>query len=355
MQPQRIFVRAPNWVGDLVMATSAFARIRAAYPDAEITCGLRPYLRTLLDGTDHFDSFLDMPKAGGLRGLLRQSAELRRRRFDLAIVCPNSPESGLVPFLAGVPRRLGYRQGRPFLMNLGLRAEKGRPFGSRHGPRRVPVPMPEYYRALLDVIDLPPLDLHPRLVVTDDEQRECDEWFAERGIDRSQPIVAFNAGASYGGSKLWEADRFAAAARYFRERHGMTPVFLAGPSDADMVRDIAAAAGAVAAVDPVLPVRTLKPMIKSASLLITLDSGPRHIGVAFDVPTVCLIGPNDRRYTDYCLERQIIIQKDLECVPCQRKVCPLGHRRCMTTIETDEVVRAGEQLLESFGRAAPVG
>ena len=71
------------------------------------------------------------------------------------------------------------------------------------------------------------------------------------------------------------------------------------------------------------------------------------VGVAMRTPTVCLIGPNDRRYTDYCLEGQVVIQKDIECAPCQRKVCPLGHRNCMVMITVEEVIAAGESLLRA--------
>ena len=67
-----------------------------------------------------------------------------------------------------------------------------------------------------------------------------------------------------------------------------------------------------------------------------------------DTPVVCLIGPNDRRYTDYCLDKTILVRKELECSPCQRMVCPLGHRHCMTKIEVDEVIAAGEELLRRW-------
>ncbi|HLQ37194.1 MAG TPA: hypothetical protein VK348_05310, partial [Planctomycetota bacterium] len=139
-----IFVRAPNWVGDLVMATAAFARLRAAFPAARITAGVRPGLRGLLAGSSWFDAIVDSRKAAGLPGLWRQVRELRQRRCDLAVVFPNSIETGLVPFLARVPLRLGYRQGRPGLMNLGLKAKmRRRWFERRLGPRRWPSPMPQ--------------------------------------------------------------------------------------------------------------------------------------------------------------------------------------------------------------------
>src|SRR5262249_1996697 len=112
---RKIWVRAPNWVGDLVMATAAFARLRAAFPRAEITVRLRPFLRPLLAGTDWFDKIVDIEKARSLRGLWRQVRAAANERFDLAVVLPNSLETGLVPFLARVPLRLGWRQGRSWL------------------------------------------------------------------------------------------------------------------------------------------------------------------------------------------------------------------------------------------------
>ncbi len=348
VQADRIFVRAPNWVGDLVMATAAFARIRAGFPQAEIVCGLRPYLRSLLAGTEHFDDYMDMPRAGGARGLLRQAAALRRRRFDLAIVFPNSLESGLAAWLAGIPRRLGYKQGRPFLMNLGTYAAPARGIGKLRA-RRTPEPMPEYYRKLLDVLELPPGPARGALVVTGEEQSACEAWLEERGVGRDRLVVAINAGASYGASKLWEPDRFAAVARVLRERRGAAVVLLSGPAEVDMVRGIARQSGAVAAVDPVLPLGMLKPLVARSSLLITTDSGPRHVAVALGVPVVCLMGPNDPRYTAYCLEKTALIRKELPCSPCNQKVCPLGHRHCMTLIEVDEVVAAAEGLLAASG------
>jgi len=349
VNPRRIFVRAPNWVGDLVMATSAFARIRASFPQAEIICGLRPYLRSLLSGSDYFDDFVETPKAEGMRDLLAQARELRQRQCDLAIVLPNSLETALLVRLAGIPRRLGYKQGRPFLMNLGAYAPSAQGWGGLLS-RRTPEPMPEYYRKLLDLIDLPAGPLATELFVTEEERRACAAWLAERGVGDEDLVVTVNAGASFGASKLWDPEKFAGVARELQERHGAAVVLLSGPGDVDMVRGIAEESGALAVVDPVLPVGMVKPMVARSSALITVDSGPRHVGVALGVPLVCLIGPNDPRYTNYGLEKTTLIRKDIECSPCQEKVCPLGHRRCMTMIEVDEVVDATVALLDKYGR-----
>jgi heptosyltransferase-2 len=347
---ERIYVRAPNWVGDLVMATTAFERLRGAFPDAHITGAMRPYLRELCDGSDWFDDVVAAPRVSGIRDLRQQVGAVRAGRFDLAVVLPNSFVTGLVPFLARVPERLGYRQARPGLMTKGLTAVSNRPFWRRYGPKRVPDPMPVYYALLLDLLEIPPGPDRPKLYVRPQDREACEVWLAEQGIRGDQRIVLITAGASFGASKLWVPERFAAVARHFRDR-GDAPVLLAGPSELEPIVRIGELAGAgVTVAAPALPFGTLKALCERAALMITTDTGPRHLGVAFDVPIVCLIGPTDPRYTNYCLERQTLIRKLLPCVPCQRKVCPLGHHDCMRAIEVDEVLAAAEAWLPGLPR-----
>lgn len=352
MRPvERIYVRAPNWVGDFVMATGAFERLRAAHPSARIAVALRPYLRGLLSGTTWFDEVLDAPDAAHPASIARQVAAVRAGRFDFAVVLPNSFVTALVPFLAGVPRRAGWRQGRSFLLTEGPRAPRGKRFFWQPGPRRVPVPMPSYYATLLDQIGVPPGRIAPRLAVDESDAALVRRWSLEHGIGEDDDLVLLTAGASYGASKLWAPERFAELARRLAARPSTRCVVLAGPAEVELARGIATlaggpAAGVVAAVDPVLPLGGLKGLCARARLMVTADTGPRHVAVAFGVPVVCLMGPTDSRYTDYSLELQTVIQRrELPCVPCQRKVCPLGHHQCMTTIGVDEVFAAAERWL----------
>lgn len=331
------------------MATASFGRLRAAYPEAHITIGARAYLRGLIAGSGLFDEFLATPKAGGPRGLWRMARELRRRRFDLAVVFPNSPETALGVFLAGIRRRLGYRQGRRLWLNEGPEATAARRWWQfwKDGPRRVPTPMPFYYEAMLDALGIPRTPIRPQLAVTDDERGRMDGWLRERGVAAGDRLGLITVGASFGASKLWLPERFAEVGRRLRDELGMVPVVLAGPAEVELARSIAADVGdgCLHTVDPVLPLDLLKPLVRRGSLMVTGDTGPRHLGVAFDVPTVVLMGPNDPRYTDYCMERTVLIHHDeLECVPCQRPVCPLGTKECMQRITVDEVMQAARKL-----------
>ena len=331
------------------MATATFARVRAAFPGAHVTAGMRPYLRLMAHGSDYFDDIVDTPSGGGFRGVWRQAREMRKRRFDLAIVLPNSQVSGLVPFLAGVPMRLGYKQGRPGLMNLGLRAQARRRWWQRRDRHPPPVSMPDYYHRLLDVLGIPPGGTRPCLAVTDEDDAWVTQHLEQLGVRPDQGLLLLVVGANYGASKLWMPERFAAISRHFQTKHGMRALVLVGPAEVQLGERIAREGNAIAMTRPVLPLNKLKALIRRGRLMVTGDTGPRHLGNAFALPVVCLIGPNDPRFTDYCMEHTALIRKDLECSPCQRKICPLGHQRCMKDITVEEVAAAGERLLGLIG------
>ncbi len=334
------------------MATASFARIRAAFPQARITAGMRGYLKPLLAGTNWFDEVVETPKSSGLGAFWREARAMRAGDFDLAIVLPNSLATGLVPFVAGVPVRAGWRQGRALLMNVGPTAVvKRRWWQPRVGPRRLATPMPEYYRELLDTLALPPGGIHPELPIADGDTAWVADHLRGLGIGADERLALFVVGANFGASKLWPPERFAAAAREVQRRFGLRALVLVGPAEVALGERIAAEGGAICLSKPVLPLDKLKALVARGAIMVTGDTGPRHLGVAYDLPVVCLIGPTDPAYTNYCLERTILLRKDLPCVPCQRKTCPLGHHQCMRDIAVEEVVDAVARLLPAAGAA----
>lgn len=198
---------------------------------------------------------------------------------------------------------------------------------------------------LLDELGIPAGGLHPHLPVTDEDEAWVDEHLERRGVPADQKLLLLVVGANYGASKLWMPERFAAISRHFQDKHGMRALVLVGPEEIPLGERIAEEGGALPMTTPVLPLNALRALIRRGSLMITGDTGPRHMANAFDLPVVCMMGPNDPNYTNYCLEHTALLRKDLECMPCQRKVCPLGHQRCMRDITVEEVAAAGEGLL----------
>ncbi|MCP3920299.1 MAG: lipopolysaccharide heptosyltransferase II [bacterium] len=327
-------MRAPNWVGDVVMATPALRALRASHPTARITVEARPFLRGLLEGLPYVDEFL--PDGGKLRERVRA---LRERRFDWALLLPNSPRSALAPFLARIPVRIGYSRdpARRLLVNRALRPEM-------EGKRPRPISMIERYlvvtRALGcsddgDAMDVP---------IPDAARDGLRARLIESGIDRDAGVLLAVPGANFGSSKLWPAEHFATACDAIALRHGWTTVIAPGPGEEELARSIVSGMSTRAVSLEGTKLVDLSALTELARLVVTNDTGPRHIAVALGIPTVVTIGPTDARHTAHHLERQRVVREEVDCAPCGLKRCPIDHR-CMTRLGPERVALAAEELL----------
>ena len=160
------------------------------------------------------------------------------------------------------------------------------------------------------------------------------------------PLVGLAPGAAFGPSKRWPAESYAAVANALAERTGARCVVLTGPGEENL-RDTIAAKAKTSPIqcDEGHPtVETLRPPSRNWTSCICNDSGPRHVAVAFKVPTLCLMGPTLPCYTDSPYEVGRVLRADVECAGCHKSVCPEDHR-CMTRIHPDQVVAAATQLL----------
>lgn len=331
--PRKILIQGPSWVGDIVMATPSLAAIRRFHPDAEISLLLKPGREKVLAGSGDFDEIIEDRSPRGFRDFCRMVGQLRRRRFDLAVLFSDSLRAASLIFLAGIPRRLGYRRN----LRSPLLTEKLR----YTGPRGVktPEPMPRRYGRLLEALGVPIPHGRPVLRVTGEEEERARRRRQELGIGDDEPLIGLNPGASFGASKIWPPRHFARLADLVHETLGARSLILVGPGE----EPIAAAIAAAMETRPILTGDTpigldeLKPVIRDLKLLVTTDAGPRHYAVAFGVPVVVIMGPTDRRYTDVHLEETEIVQHDLPCSPCHLKVCPIDHR-CMRGISPEEVL-----------------
>lgn len=346
--PRRIVVRAPNWVGDVVMGTVAYRALRRSFPNAHITLLTKRAGALLLAGAPWFDETIVVPREGGVRAFLSLRAELRRRRFDLAVLLPNSFSAAWLAAAALVPRRLGYAfNGRRILLTDSLRPEM-------EGRRRRPKYMGDYYLDLLERVGVGRDEAGPELFVTADEESRWTERRARLGLAPDERFVAVNPGASFGPSKLWDSGSFARAADAIAARHGARVLVLCAPGEERIAREVEGALRSprpIRTSDDPVPLDLLKPCLRDAFLLLTTDTGPRHVAVAFGRPLVAVMGPTDPRYTAAFLGRTRVLRVDVPCGPCHLKTCPLDHR-CMTSIPPESMVAAAEELLAAGAPAA---
>ncbi len=334
-----VLVRMPNWLGDAVMATCVLRAVRAGISGARIAVAARPKFGELFAGLPSMDEFIPLG-AESLAGSLTLGWA-RRGAFDLALVLPNSLRSALMPFAAGARRRIGYRgQGRGILLTHRLA-----PPGAKGG-RRTPEPMPRYWRRIVEAAGIPWQGDAPELRVTDAERERAAVKARAFGLGEDERVIGISPGAAFGPSKRWVTERFAEAAALLHRATGMRALVFLAPGEEALGEEIVRVARSpiISTAVEVLPLGLLKAFMTRCALLLSTDSGTRHIGVALGTPVVTVMGPTDPRYTAYCLERQRVIARKVPCGPCHLRECPTDHR-CMTEIQADEVAAAGLELL----------
>jgi heptosyltransferase-2 len=346
-RPSRILVVVPNWVGDVVLATPVLAALRNDFPAARIGFLMRPYVAEIVDGGGWHDEAFFWPVRRGLGGIAetrRLVRKLREARFELALLLTNSFRSALVVWQAGIQRRVGYaREGRGWLLTDRLIPLK------RLG-EFVPTPMLGYYSAIAERAGCRVTDRRLRLGITTEQEAAADALKRHYGLNGAQRYAVINPGAAFGAAKCWLPERFAEVCDRVQEQLGWRAVVVGAPGEAPLMRRIAelARTPVVCCDAPGTTLGSLKPLVRDAALLVCNDTGPRHYGNAFGVPTVTIFGPTHREWTDTDYAGEIKLQRQVECGPCQLRTCPLDHR-CMTAISVDDVVNAAKGL-RSRGR-----
>lgn len=355
--PRRLLVVVPNWVGDVVLATPALAALRAGLPDAQITYLMRPYVAEVVAGGGWHDAHLywatpAAPKRPRVLAALRRERDNARRvararalAFDAVLLLTNSFRSAAFAWLAGIPRRVGYaRDGRGWMLTDRLRPR-------RAAGRFVPTSVVDSYAALAERLGCPVADSRrPRLGVTPQQEQAGRALQRHYGLAAGQYAV-INPGAAFGAAKCWLPERFAELCDRLRAEHDLVSVIVGGPNEAPLMRAIAnrAASRPLCCLEPGTTLGSLKPLIRDAALLVCNDTGPRHYGIAFGVPTLTIFGPTHQEWTAVDAPRELRLQAQVPCGPCQLRTCPLDHR-CMHAITVDAAAEAAQRLLATGRR-----
>jgi lipopolysaccharide heptosyltransferase II len=341
----RIAVFCPSFIGDTVMATPTFRALRRGFPGATLTAVIKPQVAPTLDGTSWFDEWIyfDHRSRDARHRTLSVLRRLRRARLDLAVLLPNSFRSGLMAFLGGVPRRVGYeRHGRGILLTEVL-----------HHPldedgRRLPTPIVDTYLKLARHLGCPVESSRLELATTPADEHAADRAWFQLGLDGCETVVCLNTGGTYGPAKNWPIGHFVDLARRLAADSGVRVLILCGPRERETARRIVAAAAdkqVVSLADQELGIGLTKACIRRASLLITTDSGPRHFATAFGTPVLTLFGPTHIAWTRTHHPMAWHVKHPVPCGPCQRPVCPEGHHKCMHDLAPEGVYRIARRLI----------
>jgi heptosyltransferase-2 len=361
--PQRILVVQPNWVGDAVMATPALRALRALYPKSRISYLLRRYVKPVYQGLAWADELITY-RAGapdGSRGkdsLLEISTMLRSREFDLAILLPNSFKAALICKLARIPRIVGYdRDGRGFLLTDKL-------LPAKENGRFIPTPIVKYYLGLVNYLGSPSKDLRLELAVTPAELEAGRRCLESAGLDPNsqrharsgEPWVILNPGAQYGSSKCWPTGYFAQLGDDLAQQLGARILLSGSPKEQPILDEISGRmkTRAVDLSRAGIELGSLKEVIRRCDLMVTNDTGPRHIAAAFGVPLITLFGPTHPEWTEIYFSGERKLSVPVFCGPCQKKKCPLDHR-CMVRLTPAMVLEAARSALGTLNQAMTTG
>ena len=328
--PKNILAILPNWLGDAAMCTPALRTLHQRFPDAELTVAGPPAACALVDGLPFISHAVPYAPRPGLLRLLRLGRALRPYARDLTVVFPHSFRAAAIAKATGSRRILAYgRNSRSWLVTDAVEP-------LMQDGNIAPTYMAWEYLDLLDGLDCEYDGFGLQLNADPMAVARVKEHLVGPG-----PFVGFAPGAAFGDSKRWPVERFAETANRLAEEEGAQCVLLTGPGE-EALRDtmLDAVRTPLIICDEKRPtIDTLKATISLLDLLIANDSGPRHVGVGFSIPTICIMGPTEPVYTDSPYERGRVLRVDVDCGPCQRPTCRTDHR-CMTEITPDDVVSA---------------
>jgi len=321
------------------MSQPLLARLREKRPGARIDAIAPPWVLPLLARMPEIDEAIAAPFAHGALALgarWRLGRSLRARRYDQAIVLPNSWKSALVPLFADIALRSGYvGEARYGLLNLLYRAPR------QADARR---PMREHYAQLAEPPgQLPPEALpEPRLQID-----AASAALTARAFGFAAPPgrnVVLCPGAEYGPAKRWPAERYGRLAAGLAAR-GAGVFLLGSANDAALCDAVARASdGAAVSLAGLTSLDQAIELIAAADAVVTNDSGLMHIAAALDRPQVALFGSSSPEHTPPHSRRARVVWLRPECSPCFARVCPLGHFRCMTELEPERVRAELDQL-----------
>ena len=332
--PGRVVIRAPNWLGDVVMALPAMTAVRRRFPGAHLAVAAVPSVAAVFreDTGVRPDTVVELPQSA--RAAV---AAIAAGRFDLGVLFPNSFRSAWELWRAGVPARWGYATG-----GRGLLLTRRAPRANRPGVMH----QADYYRALVSGLGMRPDDERPRIAATEATRARAGALLDQLKVPSGAPLVGLAPGAAYGAAKQWPIDRVAAlAARLVRER-GMTCLVLGATHDRAVAREIeswlrASAPEAQPRVIDLAGRTSLSALVGIAArcdVFVSNDSGAMHVAAALGRPVVAVFGPTDERVTRPLGSHDVISER-VFCRPCLLRECPIDHR-CMKRITVDMVAAA---------------
>jgi|SRR5271166_1379643 len=335
-KPRRILIKQVNWLGDLVMSLPALNAVRRAFPSAHLAILIKQELASFFDGSHSIDEVIPYRVTSGVAGWrdrVRIIKELRRGRFDLAVLFPNSLEAALWTAAAGIPDRVGFiRDGRGPLLT-----HKMRPSQSALESHQVNYLL-EMLRGTLRIegsADDFAIEIDPR------DAAKMRDWLRKERGAASGALIAIAPAAAFGPAKEWPLGNYAALIDLVRRKHDARCVLVGAPSELEKCKAVQdAAVSEVSVTAGQTSIGEMAALLSLCNGFAGNDSGVMHVAGAIGIPTVGIFGSTNAKRTGPLGARVSVIYRQVECSPCLQRTCRFGHYNCLRQISPEEVAES---------------
>ncbi|HSE37821.1 MAG TPA: lipopolysaccharide heptosyltransferase II [Blastocatellia bacterium] len=351
--PASVLIRAPNWVGDAVMAIPALRELRRIFIGSHVTIAARSWVQGLFDGEGLGDNLISLDHARGRfsssANFLNEARRFRRERFDFAILLTNSFATALAARAGGTKQIAGYpTDARRLLLDHVIPFEPDHK--SLHQVRYYLNIAAQIEASIYGKSNIDMQGSEPRLEVSKEQRQHARSLLGRFNIGAvagQGALLVINPGATNSSAKRWPAERFAKTADRLNEVQGFQTIIVGTAGDKSVAEAVARhMRSPVAVIAGQTSIAELKGVLAWARLVISNDTGTSHVSAALGVPTVVVFGPTEHVSTRPLSRRAAVVRHDVECSPCMLRECPIDHR-CMTRVEVDDVYAAAQTLLVS--------
>jgi heptosyltransferase-2 len=342
MSAERILIIAPSWVGDAILSEPLVGLLRDPYVEPIVDILAPAWCAPVYARMRGIRRIIESPFGHGkfdLAGRRKVAREFKAEGYTRAFILPNSWKSTLVPYLARIPKRIGYRGEARYGLLTDVR---------KLDRKALPRLVDRFTALAASPGELVPLSPAPILV-----PNAINRAGALRALNlkADRPVVILCPGAEFGAAKRWPPNQFADLAGLFlrdglqvwivgspNDRIASEAVLLAMGENARRVRDLTGRTDLGTTID----------ILSAASLVISNDSGLMHAAAAVGVPLVALFGSSSPIYTPPLSPVARIAKIDIVCSPCFQRECPLGHFKCMRELKPDMVYNLARSALPAY-------
>jgi heptosyltransferase-2 len=336
----KILIVGPSWVGDMVMSQSLYITLKQQNPEAIIDVMAPAWCKPILERMPEVNKAIEMPLTHGQFAFFKRrqmGKMLREENYDQAYILPNSAKSALIPFFASIPKRIGWKgESRYILLNDIRTNKKSFQF------------MVERYVALAhskskmtDSISLGGLDRLPKPSLSIDiatQQITLNKFL----LANDRPVLGLCPGAEFGPAKQWPIEHYATVADNMINQGYQVWLFgsikdqtttnsikaLVDDDNQKHVFNLAGETSLIEAVD----------LLAACKTVVSNDSGLMHVAAAVGCHVVGVYGSTSPKYTPPLASKVDIVSIDIECRPCFKRECPLGHLKCLKDLKPDSVL-----------------